>query len=106
MKRVYSLVLVLSICGCQTGGSHNYFTSTTDPVVPTDVDGEYVIQARDPTDFLSNVTRAEENAVKGATEHCSQMGKEFRKRYVLTSPPAPRKWADAVLHFRCVDKKS
>jgi len=106
MKCNLFLISLLLLTGCTTGGSHNLITDTTDPVISTDVAGEYVIQARDLTPFTSNVKGAEENAIQGAIKHCNSLGQEFRKRYAITTPSAMRKWADATLHFRCVDKKS
>jgi hypothetical protein len=102
MKNILLLVLVLSLAGCY-GGSHNLFTSTLDPVVMTNVAGEYVIQARDLTPFTSSEKAAEENAIQGAIEYCSRNGQEFKKRYALTSPKAGHKLADATLFSRCVD---
>ena len=106
MKCNVFLISLLLLTGCTTGGSHNLITTTTDPVITTDVAGEYVIQARDLTAFTSSEKIAEENGIQGAIEHCTRLGQEFKKRYAITTPSAMRKWADATLHFRCVDKKS
>jgi hypothetical protein len=74
------------------------------PVIVTDVEGEYVIIGRDTTPLISLVEDAEKNAENGAKDFCIKLGKEYKKRYVITSPMAPPKWAEATIHFRCLEK--
>jgi hypothetical protein len=104
MKNIVFVFALLSLAGCM-GGSHNLITSTVDQVITTDVAGEYLIQARDTTPFVSSEKTAEENAIKVAMEYCTQLGQEYKKKYAITTPKAMQKWADATLHFRCIDKK-
>lgn len=103
MKNTFLALSVILFVGC-SGGSHNLITSTTDPVISTDVAGEFVVQARDLTPIVGTVKGAEENATDAAIRHCNGLGQLFKKRYVITSPSAGGKWADATLHFRCVAK--
>jgi hypothetical protein len=104
MKALLILIPMSVLLGC-VGGSHNLITSTLDPVVETDVEGEYIIQARDLTPIVSSAKKAEENALKGGQDHCQKLGKEFKKKFVTSTPSAPQKWADATLHFRCIDSE-
>jgi hypothetical protein len=73
-------------------------------VVMTDVVDEYVVLGRDTTPFVSQQHIAEETAVSGAMEFCASLGKEYKKKYVLTTGMMVGKFADATLHFKCVDK--
>jgi hypothetical protein len=97
--------IVVTGCASQSQSSHHLFAGTLNPVISTDVAGEYVIQARDTTAFTSSEKVAEENAIKGAIEFCNKLGQDFKKRYNIPTPAAPRKWADATLHFRCVTRQ-
>jgi len=94
MKLIYVFVLLLFASAC----------SPLDSVVMTDVKDEYVVIGRDTTPFVSQQHVAEENAITGAKDFCSTLGKEYKKKFVVTTGMMPGKWADATLHFRCIDK--
>jgi hypothetical protein len=96
MKLIFCIVLLLFASAC----------SPLDSVVITDVKDEYVVMGRDTTPFVSQQHIAEENAIAGAKDFCSTLGKEYKKKYVVTTGMMPGKWADATLHFRCVNKSS
>lgn len=97
MKKMYFvLVLFMTTIGC----------APIEPVIVTDVEGEYVIVGRDITPIVSSQKEAEKVATRGAIDFCTKLNKNFRKRYVVTSPVAPAKWADATLYFRCIDNNS
>lgn len=94
MRIIYVLILLLFVSAC----------SRLDSVVITDIKDEYVVMGRDTTPFVSQQHIAEENAITGAKDFCSNLGKEYKKKFVLTTGMSFGKWADATLHFSCIDK--
>ena len=95
MRFFYLFIALIVLSAC----------SSTSAVTITDVEGEYIIVGRDLTPIASTQKGAEDNAVEGAKEFCTTLGKEYKKKYVLTTGMLPGKPADATLFFRCVSKE-